>query len=340
MKKFFFWVCLGCISIILMVLGSEGLLRVAGKKPFYGDSARDNFWIYDSTLGWRNQPGQQGIFEHVKAFRTQVRISGKGLRDREYPYARTAGKQRILVLGDSFAWGFGVGQEEMFAKVLERMLGDVEVINAGVSGYGTDQELLWYKAEGVRYNPDLVIIDVCGNDLYENSHDFVNDLYHKPRFVLDSNEQLHLQGVPVPPMSLSKKMSRWLRGHFAVCSYLDSEYRFFIADRYSKKFHPESFRLTFALLSEIRKSADRLMIVATDEFWGTREPYADFIRDLKAGGFQVLDVKSCAGYDDSAMKIPGDCHWNSAGHRFVAGEIFKYIERRGLLTVDTAAVGK
>jgi hypothetical protein len=340
MRKILFWVCLGIISIILMVLSSEGLLRCAGKKPFHVNSAQNNFWKYDSLLGWRNQPGQQGIFEKPPVFRTKVSINSKGLRDKEYPYERVPGKRRILVLGDSYAWGFGVEQREIFTEVLENMFDDVEVINSGVSGYGNDQELLWFQTEGVRYKPDLVMVVVCGNDLYENSYEFVNDLYHKPRFRLDSLGGLHLQGVPVPPVPLINNMYLALRQHSAFFSYLNFLFTSLWYNHIRKMNHPASFRLTFALLAEIRKSAGRFMIVAGDGFWDTREKYADFIHDLKAKGFSVLDVTSCSGYDGVRMKLPEDSHWNVSGHRFVAREIFNYIGDHGLLKVDSAIVNR
>jgi hypothetical protein len=90
------------------------------------------------------------------------------LRDREYDYSKT--HSRILVLGDSFAAGHGVTQEETFSEVLENLLeGRVDVINAAVPGWGTVQQLLWFKEEGLRYDPDLVLcMFFIGNDRNEN----------------------------------------------------------------------------------------------------------------------------------------------------------------------------
>src|SRR5437899_3035923 len=102
------------------------------------------FWRHDPRLGWHHTAGSEGVFDRSPVFRTRVRINDKGLRGRDYPYERVAGRRRILVLGDSFVFGYGVEQEEIFTTVLEGLLPATEVINAGVSGYGTDQELLWF----------------------------------------------------------------------------------------------------------------------------------------------------------------------------------------------------
>jgi hypothetical protein len=112
-------------------------LRLSGWSPMYVSPERERFWIYDSLLGWAHQPGQENLFT-TKQFHTNVRINREGLRDREHSYERTNNTRRILVIGDSFAWGYGVEEDQRFSQLLETSLG-VEVINAGVSGYSTDQ---------------------------------------------------------------------------------------------------------------------------------------------------------------------------------------------------------
>ena len=140
------------LSGLSALLFTEAALRLMGHKPLYVSPERDRFWKYDSLLGWVHEPGQEGIFETEK-FRTAVRINDKGLRDRAHTYERQNDTKRILVLGDSFAWGYGIEESERFSQLLEKSLG-LEVINAGVSGYSTDQELLWYENEGIKYETD------------------------------------------------------------------------------------------------------------------------------------------------------------------------------------------
>lgn len=108
--------------------------------------------------------------------RSQIRINALGLRGRELP-ARVPGDFRILLLGDSYTFGYGVGDDETFAQVLESSLnGGREapatryvVINAGVSGYGTTHELLQFETKGRDLRPDLVVLNLfVGNDLQDN----------------------------------------------------------------------------------------------------------------------------------------------------------------------------
>ena len=73
----------------------------------------------------------------------------------EISFSKPAGTQHIVVLGDSLVWGFGVEEHELFTHVLEEKLRPgARVINLGVSGYSTDQELLLYRDRGRKYDPD------------------------------------------------------------------------------------------------------------------------------------------------------------------------------------------
>jgi lysophospholipase L1-like esterase len=95
------------------------------------------------------------------------------LRDREFTPTPAPGVFRILVLGDSVAYGFHVKAEESFPKVLERQLvekyGRVEVINSGVPGYSPYQELKYFDEKGAALRPDLVVVSFCMNDVADPS---------------------------------------------------------------------------------------------------------------------------------------------------------------------------
>lgn len=102
-------------------------------------------------------------------------VNSAGFRDRELPEAKPPGTFRIALLGDSIAWGHGLPLEQSLAKVLERLLNAsgaelrFEVLNFGVSGYSTQQEVELYRVKAARYEPDLVIVAYCLNDAAESS---------------------------------------------------------------------------------------------------------------------------------------------------------------------------
>ncbi len=86
------------------------------------------------------------------------KINSQGLRDKEYDLTKPKDKTRILVFGDSFTYGEGVEYGERFSDIIEKSFPNLEVINFGVPGYGLDQILVKFAAEGLKYSPDYTII--------------------------------------------------------------------------------------------------------------------------------------------------------------------------------------
>jgi len=100
-------------------------------------------------------------------------INSKGLRaDREFSYSKSDGKLRILALGDSHTQGFEVRQDYTFSAIIEKYLQhrgiQAEAINAGISGFSTAEELLYLENEGIKYNPDVVVLGFYANDYEDN----------------------------------------------------------------------------------------------------------------------------------------------------------------------------
>lgn len=92
-----------------------------------------------------------------------------GYRDRDYAEAKPEGVLRIVVLGDSIAAGYGIERmEEMFPAILGRRLGEtglrVEVLNFGVTGYNTEQEVETLRSRALAFAPDIVLVAYCHND--------------------------------------------------------------------------------------------------------------------------------------------------------------------------------
>lgn len=104
-----------------------------------------------------------------------IRINSHGFRDPERPVARTPGAYRILGIGDSFAFG-SRDPDGIYLRVLEaRLLAEgrrVEVINTGVPGYNTLQEITHLRRFGLQFQPDLVLLGLfVTGDVIENHGD-------------------------------------------------------------------------------------------------------------------------------------------------------------------------
>jgi GDSL-like Lipase/Acylhydrolase family len=98
-------------------------------------------------------------------------ISAQGLRDRVFAIPKPAGTSRVLVLGGSVTFGVGVPATHTFPKQLERLLQadgrSAEVINAGVMGYTPYNEWRWYLEKGRAFQPDVVVVAFCMNDVVD-----------------------------------------------------------------------------------------------------------------------------------------------------------------------------
>ena len=184
------------VSLALAMVLAEAGLRIASYK--HGRASLRNFTEYDPLLGWRNRPN---AYTRVveQDYSTVMQYGPKGLRGEDHPYAKPAGDFRILVLGDSMVDGFSVPLEDRVSEVLQNELGPrADVVNLGVSGYSTDQELLMLESEGWKYRPDLVVLFFYYNDIWMNGQRLLARATYKPVFQLDAAGNLVLTGVPVP----------------------------------------------------------------------------------------------------------------------------------------------
>jgi len=153
------------ITLILCVLVLEGGFRLAGVhperpvNPIFSWKAQGELWRMEPGATWRTRVGDR-----------LVRINADGLRDREIGPCRSD-VFRILLLGDSVTFGHGQPIEATLGRELERVLSSdertVEVINAGVPGWSTRQQRLFYEEDGVRLCPDLVLVGFVLNDVTE-----------------------------------------------------------------------------------------------------------------------------------------------------------------------------
>jgi lysophospholipase L1-like esterase len=163
-------VLLSCALTLGLV--EAGLRLVPAWSRATTRDARFGFNPYrpDGQLGFTLQPGVR--VRHVdRDFSVAVAVNALGMRGAEPPPVKQAGTARILLLGDSFAFGWGVEQEATFGAWLERRLservGPVEVWSAAVPGWSMDQHYLYLRSRGLTLAPDLVLVAMGENDLAE-----------------------------------------------------------------------------------------------------------------------------------------------------------------------------
>jgi hypothetical protein len=232
---------------LALALGAVLFTLVAGEiaarflfPEWVPEMAERSFWRYDERLGWAHAPGQSGVHRQPD-FAVEVEISSQGLRDREYLVEPPDAAKRILVLGDSFAWGQGVAREHLWHEIIEARNDGWELINSGVAGYGTGQQLIYLEEQGLEFQPRFILLMLHPNDLLDDIEPFRYG-YFKPTWVLDDAGELELTQVPVPRLDFEQRFDRWLRNHTYLLYRVYHAQQFFDAWREERAKAPEAPR--------------------------------------------------------------------------------------------------
>ena len=192
---------LSLAAILVCALLVEGFFRVllrarpARATLATGPTAEHyRFTGYHPLLGYDGLPNVRARF-HGQT----VSQNAQGNRGEDVAFEKPAGVRRVVVVGDSQAWGYGVGDADTIPAQLSRRLNadgaaPYQVVNLGVGGYGTDQAFLKFLVEGRRYAPDAVVLTVFKNDPVENEATVAWGV-EKPRFYLEDG-RLCLGNVP------------------------------------------------------------------------------------------------------------------------------------------------
>jgi len=178
------------VSLLVAFGAAEVGLRLGGVKfdaSLYGN---------DAVTGWRLRPHAQGWWTTENV--SYVRLNSFGGHDREYSLAKPPNTVRVAVLGDSMTAAVQVEIPQTFASVLQQRLAgcpafgqqNVEVMNFGVPGFGTAQELLQFRHYVRPYDPDIVILAFFTYNDVHNNHRALNPVAadSAPYFVLRDNQ--------------------------------------------------------------------------------------------------------------------------------------------------------
>lgn len=179
MKSTLLRVLLLVFSVAVCITAMEWTLRLTHYGSIRHLSGEHVLRGPHPTRGWALIPGRSA-YQRSMDYAVQVDINEQGLRDRPHEYTPAPGVFRVVVLGDSFMEAYQVRLEQSLPFLLQERLVDrqVEVINLGVGGYGTAQELLSLEEEGLLYRPDLVVLAFfAGNDIQNNSRSLQTELF-------------------------------------------------------------------------------------------------------------------------------------------------------------------
>lgn len=330
-------VVVALLLLLLVELGARLTTGGAGRLPeqIAGTKA---LWRYDERLGWSLRPGASADTRLENATRPGpdaaiAHINAAGLRG---PEVRTDGPRRILVLGDSFAFGVGVDDDHTFAAQLGALLGPSwEVLNGGVSGYSTDQELLWFeRLESLR--PEVVVLVVCDNDFGANTEDAAYEVYRKPVFELVDGRPT-LRNVPVPTLTAWERAKKWLAVRSYAWGWLRTRrnaggdtppflawMQVAVPNRTGQEPLTVTTELVAALDARVRAAGGRLLVMNTARRGEDRLAIGRLLHRLRARGVRCLRIdkpmeEARQARPDGAWDFGNDSHWNVDAHKLAAG---------------------
>ena len=249
-------------SLLLALLAFEGGLRLFWDGYYVKD--QDAYATPSATRSWQNLPDvapTRGEPEFV------FRATHDSLGHRRGAAAASPGspEKRVFVLGDSFTYGIGVQDHETFCARVEQLDPRLELVNGGVNGYGTAQQLVMLREDGPRLRPDAVLVAFFWNDVgnsYNREH---------PRFRLFDGVLRDPDPVPVAAPGPGRGDRRKLLRHsyayrFASDRLKMIRYWWKVAlgvaieesDFVSAADRAEAWELEAALVREIRDEAARL----------------------------------------------------------------------------------
>jgi len=351
-------------AIVIIVFFGEIYLRLFPTNHKISSARPRNIgdmWQSESEIGYINK----GNFKlnGKNWWNCNEKLSSKGTRGREFEKTKPKGTYRILGLGDSVGFGIGLCEEKTFLGLLDKKLNSdidrkIEVINASVSGYCTMQEYLFLLKYGQSWNPDMVIITLCPNDLYASEdpfslHKFIRPIPEHSEKVEDTQKKQESKQKDTlvfkskffdfVKYSLKAGLRRfgWVRRDYI---YVDSisegkkyDYQYF--DVLAKKH--ELIAAYKKIIELCRKKNIELVVIhipysitfhrriltksnsAIKLFKKNNVTYLDFFDIFR----KTIFKKSFLTFYKPALYLPDDpCHLNELGHRMVSEYLYNMLK--------------
>jgi len=309
-------------ALLITLAALEFALRVIDLR-FLRDSARlletsgrgsrqMLLFRHDEEIGWSPIPDSVSSYPGFR--RISVRHNSLGLRDLEHDRAQ---RPTILFLGDSFVWGLDAEMDERFTEQLREQLPDFRIVNAGVAGYGTDQEYLLLKRIWHHFEPNIVVLIVCvDNDRLDNTSNARYDFHYKPYFKIMSNGMLELQGQPVPWSRHVYFEQHWIVHHLWLARVAVSAY---LHIRYRNISIPDPTEHLINSIREFVEQRGATLLVGMQY----REPQLET--------YLLMQGIPHASFDGAEYYPSVGRHWTPEGHAFVSSIVNRLLEETGTL---------
>lgn len=317
------------VSLLVSSLLGEGILRLLGYRGVPESLISNMRFVEDPILDWRYLPNSQVVIGKITN-----QYNSRGFRDVEHNIDHTTDMKRLVVIGDSVTEGYGVESDAMFVRQLQAKLGArYDVINLGMAGLNTPQEVHLFEIEGLQYKPHLVILNFVLNDA-----DFFTTFRGAQRAMAEADQTIGLLNMRVDP-----RLKRLLKSSALIYFLKDRVENIYglatgragqnyYGDLWSKEESREKIRSGFARLSQLKESYGFEVLVVV---WPVLIDYQKYPfisihhwigEEARKNRFLVIDLLpefSKFNYRDLQVTAEDNIHPNAIGHKIAADIVVK-----------------
>jgi hypothetical protein len=284
-----------------------------------GASERSLTYRYDAELGWAPVPDSSSVVTTARTI--HVQHNSLGFRDIEFE--RDA-RPRMLFIGDSFVWGVDAEANERFTDLLRSRIADYATVNAGVSGYGTDQEYLLLRRIWAKIQPSIVVLVFCtANDRLDNGTNIRYDGYQKPYFAIANDGTLVLRGQPVPISRQVFIKQNWLVRHLWLARVVAFAY---VEIRHPQVYVPDPTERIVSKMREFVEAHGARLLVGLQ-----------FNDDKLAQHLQRERIPFVTFDGAEAYSNRYGGHWTPAGHKLVAERLSALLAENNIALADSVS---
>lgn len=301
-------------------------------------------------MGYRPAPGAKNMSAQLGWDYPDAETNRSGFRSPQYSREKGPSVFRTVLIGDSLSMGLWIDRfEDTFAAKVEKHIRDflaprgirAELLNFGVTGYNTKQEVAMLEDEALPYNPDFILLEYCLNDSYRNDDDLYKQLLRESRDRVGAPSSLTLH-----PILAKSALVRFF--YFRVASLLkwtgtrtDKETEAKL-EHLSRDSTEESFRRLGEISKKIRVPVlvvifPDFRLFTEDGLKSERDRVADFAR---REGLAVLDLMpaflACAAASPEKLYVDG-YHPTVPGHACAGKAIGEFVQARLDITNGVSA---
>ena len=309
------FVAITTILIVIFLLGAGEVgcrLLVSPRHKFqwvFPTTDRNTLYEFDETLGWKPKKNRHEVFKGAVSI--HVDSNSDGFRDIEHDLA-TKEKPRLMVLGDSFTWGYDVEVKDRFTDLLQEGIPEIEVFNCGVSGYSTAQELLLFRQFEKRYAPDVVLLIYSGNDRSGNTRPISGGGYSRPIFKLQDGDWV-LSNVPLTRHTPFDPSSEHLS--YRNRSHLWDSIRYLLYKTSLRLSRDRTDELVVELGKEVSDAGGTFVVAIQSSDTDLQK----FLQDHGIESVMVDEYLDSAADPGTPIRFNSHgSHWTPYGHRLVA----------------------